>query len=64
MPPATHDHSRQLIVVAGAEEIAYASANDGEVTYTVQEPYPATETLRTISERLRSEGWSAMPEDP
>lgn len=54
-----------LVVAPSASDVKYAS-RDGhsELTYTLQESYPAKRTLRFLEATLRSRKWKPVKSDP
>ena len=61
--PKPHDRE-SLLVAPFATDIKYAAFNrQDQVTYTVQESYPATDVLAFISEKLIQRGWKPLQQD-
>lgn len=53
-----------LIIAPSAFSVHYASrAGETELTYTVQEPYPAEQTIRFIEKTLSSRNWKPLKSD-
>jgi hypothetical protein len=46
-----------LLVLPGAKKVKTSKRNDGEVSYTLQEAWPAEKTIALIGGRLEAEGW-------
>ncbi len=61
----TDSHGQLALIVApSASSVNYASrSGQTELTYTVQEPYPAEQTLRFIEDTLRSRNWKPLKND-
>lgn len=55
--------SEVLMVLDGASNVRHLGTNDGEVSYTLDEPHPATKTIATIRARLEASGWKPENED-
>lgn len=53
-----------LIIVPGARAPTFTNVNDGEVSYTVLEPYPGERMLQAINDGLRAKGWTPLKHDP
>jgi hypothetical protein len=52
-----------LIVLAGAEAVTYFNDADGAVTYRLDVPHPALETIQAIRARLEPVGWTPTEDD-
>jgi len=50
LPPA-------LLVLPGAKNVKTSQRNDGEVSYRLQEAWPAEKTIALIGGQLEAEGW-------
>jgi len=46
-----------LLVLPGAKNVKTSKRNDGEMSYTLQEGWPAEKTIALIGGRLEAEGW-------
>jgi hypothetical protein len=56
-------HPDILLVLPGAQDIRYSSANDGAVSYRLAEPYPADGIMKAIVAKLEGAGWRPVKED-
>jgi hypothetical protein len=64
LAPKGAAYARQFVIVPGATDITFTNDNDGGVWYWVADSYPGIRTLDTISDDLRSRGWTPVREDP
>ncbi|HEX9222233.1 MAG TPA: cytochrome c [Candidatus Acidoferrales bacterium] len=62
--PNSQNYPKSLIVLPSGADVKYASVGGRtQLVYRVYVDYPAERALKTISEKLRREGWKALERD-
>lgn len=57
------DFPAYLQAPAGATEVTYMGGERPYLSFTIEEPYPAPQTLAFITEKLEAAGWEKLPYD-